>query len=118
MADDITTPILVGIRDELRANGTRLEKIEGRLENVEGRLDSQSVRFEQVHGIVQQLSDQTANGQAAAAEQARAHHAEQMKAFQSVVEEVRAGRDEKIRSLEADVSRLKEQMAQLLARKH
>jgi chromosome segregation ATPase len=99
----------------------RLERVEQKVDGLSKSFERQAVRFEQVHGLVQavrheagvfrqELGDQLDS----AATERRAHHAEQMKAFQAVIAEVRSDRDRKIAELESDVTALKAQVAELL----
>jgi uncharacterized tellurite resistance protein B-like protein len=93
----------------------RLERVEVKTTNIEKRLEAQSTRLEQVHGLVQTFRDETASESNQAAKERRAHHAEQMKAFQEVVSEIRSARDQKVAELEAAVALLKSQVAELLS---
>jgi hypothetical protein len=79
-----------------------------RLDRVETKAGSVERRVEQVHALVQQRAED-------AGEERRRFHGEQMRAFQGVVEEIRADRDRRLSGIEAAVAELRGQVAALQA---
>jgi hypothetical protein len=111
--DDVTKKRIERIEKDVAQLRTDMDAM------VEGQ-GATTLRIEQVHGLVQQTQRQTENvrgevierAEAASAERRRLH-AEQMKAFQDVVNEVRSARDAKIAELESTVALLMARMAEL-----
>jgi len=96
--DEITNERFRKVEQKIETEGKRVaDDVEAR---ISGKLDNVARGLETV------LSTSMEAGFRAASEERRLNHAEQMKRFQSVVDEVRAARDQRMAELEATVARL------------
>jgi chromosome segregation ATPase len=110
--DDLTRRRFDRVDEKIDGLDKRVENLDKRVGNLEGRTSNVETRVEQVHGLVH-------DGRREAAEYAqeqRAHHAEQMRAFQEVIVEVRGVRDARVDAIETAVSELRGEVAELRAR--
>lgn len=99
---DLVQGSIDALRDEVSAVGKHLGGLE--------------TRVEQVHGMTQLFRDEVLGRLAEQREEQRTHHAAQMKAFQEVIGEVRAARDQRMADLEAAVAALRAELAEIRAK--
>ena len=92
----------------------RFDRVDVRLENLEAKVSNVQVRIEQVQGEVNVnrdtlLAELRKNREEDRAER-RAFHAEQMRAFQAVIDEVRGERDQRLNDRFARLERQVEEL--------